>query len=158
MSSVRQLLPGLKYEFVEDDKYDITDPNFSYDIKKLDQKLPDNAKPDKIFHKTYTGFSPIVGKEIAYRAGIDQRISWGLVSEDEKERMNDILYEIRDNIASQNLCAYSYKSDKKIKEFHTLDLTHLDYEKEKYSIMSFINIKKFIYCFTHETIFFFFII
>ncbi|WP_416335255.1 NFACT family protein [Anaerococcus sp. DFU013_CI05] len=136
MSSVRQLLPGLKYEFVEDDKYDITDPNFSYDIKKLDQKLPDNAKPDKIFHKTYTGFSPIVGKEIAYRAGIDQRISWGLVSEDEKERMNDILYEIRDNIASQNLCAYSYKSDKKIKEFHTLDLTHLDYEKEKYSLMS----------------------
>ncbi|WP_296141329.1 NFACT family protein [uncultured Anaerococcus sp.] len=136
MSSVRQLLPGLKYEFVEDDKYDITDPKFSYDIKKLDQKLPDNAKPDKIFHKTYTGFSPIVGKEIAYRAGIDQRISWGLVSEDEKERMNDILYEIRDNIASQNLCAYSYKSDKKIKEFHTLNLTHLDYEKEKYSLMS----------------------
>ncbi|MFO3664828.1 NFACT family protein [Anaerococcus sp. ENR0831] len=136
MSSVRQLLPGLTYEFVEDDKFDITNPNFSYDIKKLNQKLADNAKPDKIFHKTYTGFSPIVGKEIAYRAGIDPRITWGLVSEAEKEKMNDILLQIRNDILNQNLEAYSYKSDKKIKEFHALELSHLDYESIKYSLMS----------------------
>lgn len=136
MSSVRQLLPGLTYEFVEDDKYDITDPNFSYDIKKLNQKLPDNSKPDKIFHKTYTGFSPIVGKEIAYRAGIDPRITWGLVSESEKEKMNDILLQIRDDIINQNLKAYSYKSEKKVKDFHSLELSHLDFENVKYDLMS----------------------
>lgn len=136
MSSVRQLLPGLTYEFVEDSKYDITDTKFTYDIKKLDQKLADNTKPDKIFHKTYTGFSPIVGKEIVYRAGIDPRITWGLVSEDEKRMMNEILYQIRDDILNKNLEAYSYKDKKKIREFHTLKLTHLSYEENNYQLMS----------------------
>ena len=136
MSSVRQLLPGLTYEFVEDSKYDITDTEFSYDIKKLDQKLADNTKPDKIFHKTYTGFSPIVGKEIVYRAGIDPRITWGLVSEDEKQIMNEILYQIRDDIFNKNLAAYSYKDNKKVKEFHTLKLTHLNYQENNYELMS----------------------
>lgn len=147
MSSVRQLLPGLTYEFVEDDKYDITDPNFSYDIKKLDQRLADNTRPDKIFHKNYTGFSPVVGKEIAHRAGIDPRITWGLVSEDEKEKMNKILYQIRDDIINDNLGSYSYKDNKKIKEFHTLELTYLDYEKNQHNLMSeavdeFFNVNK----------------
>lgn len=136
MSSVRQLLPGLTYEFVEDSKYDITDTEFTYDIKKLDQKLADNTKPDKIFHKTYTGFSPIVGKEIVYRAGIDPRITWGLVSEDEKRMMNEILYQIRDDILNKNLEAYSYKYNKKVREFHTLKLTHLSYEENNYQLMS----------------------
>ncbi|WP_394018145.1 Rqc2 family fibronectin-binding protein [Anaerococcus cruorum] len=136
MSSVRQLLPGLTYEFVEDSKYDITDTEFTYDIKKLDQKLADNTKPDKIFHKTYTGFSPIVGKEIVYRAGIDPRITWGLVSEDEKRMMNKILYQIRDDILNKNLEAYSYKDKKKVREFHTLKLTHLSYEENNYQLMS----------------------
>lgn len=136
MSSVRQLLPGLTYEFVEDSKYDITDTEFTYGIKKLDQKLADNTKPDKIFHKTYTGFSPIVGKEIVYRAGIDPRITWGLVSEDEKRMMNKILYQIRDDILNKNLDAYSYKDHKKVREFHTLKLTHLNYEENNYQLMS----------------------
>lgn len=136
MSSVRQLLPGLTYEFVEDNKYDITDPDFSYDIKKLDQKLADNTKPDKIFHKNYTGFSPIVGKEIVYRAGIDPKINWGLVSEHEKNNMNNILYQFRDDIINNNLEAFSYTDGKKIKEFHTIDLSNLDYSKKNYELMS----------------------
>jgi len=136
MSSVRQLLPGLTYEFVEDNKYDITDPDFSYDIKKLDQKLADNTKPDKIFHKNYTGFSPIVGKEIVYRAGIDPKINWGLVSEHEKNNMNNILYQFRDDIINNNLEAFSYTDGKKIKEFHTIDLSNLDYSKNHYELMS----------------------
>ena len=147
MSSVRQLLPGIIYKFVEDDKYDITAPSFSYDIKKLDQRLADNTRPDKIFHKNYTGFSPVVGKEIAHRAGIDPRITWGLVSEDEKEKMNEILYQLRTDIINDNLDSYSYKDDKKIKEFHTLELTYLDYEKNQYNLMSeavdeFFNVNK----------------
>lgn len=147
MSSVRQLLPGLTYKFVEDDKYDITDPNFSYNIKKLDQRLADNTRPDKIFHKNYTGFSPVVGKEITHRAGIDPRITWGLVSEDEKEKMNEILYQLRTDIINDNLDSYSYKDDKKIKEFHTLELTYLDYEKNQHNLMSeavdeFFNVNK----------------
>ena len=131
MSSIRQILPGVKYEFVDDDKYDITDESFDYDIKKLDQKLSDSTRPDKIFHKTYTGFSPIVGKELIYRAGIDSRINWGLVSESEKDRLNNLLYELRDEIINGNLKSFTYSDDKKIKEFHTIKLSHLDFKENR---------------------------
>jgi len=147
MSSIRQILPGVKYEFVDDDKYDITDESFDYDIKKLDQKLSDSTRPDKIFHKTYTGFSPIVGKELIYRAGIDSRINWGLVSESEKDRLNNLLYELRDEIINGNLKSFTYSDDKKIKEFHTIKLSHLDFKEKSHSTMSesieeFYNINK----------------
>ena len=147
MSSIRQILPGVKYEFVDNDKYDITDESFDYDIKKLDQKLSDSTRPDKIFHKTYTGFSPIVGKELIYRAGIDSRINWGLVSESEKDRLNNLLYELRDEIINGNLKSFTYSDDKKIKEFHTIKLSHLDFKEKSYSTMSesieeFYNINK----------------
>lgn len=136
MSSVRQVLPGIVYKFVEDDKYDITKDNFNYDIKKLDQKLADNTRPDKIFYKTYTGFSPIVGKELVYRAGIDPRINWGLVSESEKEILNKLLYELRDDILNDNLSSFTYSNEKKIKDFHTIKLSHLSLEETSYPMMS----------------------
>ncbi|WP_297281086.1 NFACT family protein [uncultured Anaerococcus sp.] len=136
MSSIRQILPGLSYDFVEDDKYDITDEDFDYDIIKMDQKLADSTRPDKIFYKTYTGFSPIVGKELIYRAGIDSRINWGLVSESEKIRLNELLYKLREDILNNNLGSFSYRNEKKIKDFHTLKLNHLNLEETDYSLMS----------------------
>lgn len=136
MSSIRQILPGLIYEFVEDDKYDITDEDFDYDIIKMDQKLADSTRPDKIFYKTYTGFSPMVGKELIYRAGIDSRINWGLVSESEKIRLNELLYKLREDILNNNLGSFSYRNEKKIKDFHTLKLNHLNLEETDYSLMS----------------------
>jgi len=147
MSSVRQILPGLKYEFIEDNKYDITSETFDYDIKKLDQKLSDNIRPDKIFHKTYTGFSPIVGKELIYRAGIDSRINWGLVSEAEKDILNNLLYELRKDIINDKLKSFTYSNDKKIKEFHTIKLSHLDFKEKAHPTMSesieeFYNVNK----------------
>ena len=147
MSSVRQILPGLKYEFIEDNKYDITSETFDYDIKKLDQKLSDNTRPDKIFHKTYTGFSPIVGKELIYRAGIDSRINWGLVSESEKGILNNLLYELRKDIINDKLKSFTYSNDKKIKEFHTIKLSHLDFKEKAHPTMSesieeFYNVNK----------------
>lgn len=147
MSSVRQILPGLKYEFIEDNKYDITSETFDYDIKKLDQKLSDNTRPDKIFHKTYTGFSPIVGKELIYRAGIDSRINWGLVSESEKDILNNLLYELRKDIINDKLKSFTYSNDKKVKEFHTIKLSHLDFKEKAHPTMSesieeFYNVNK----------------
>ena len=136
MSSVRQLLPGLTYEFVDDDKYDILDPEFSYDIKKLNQKLPDNAKPKSVIYKNYTGFSPLASEELIHRSGIDSRINWGLVSESEKTKLNELIYELRNDILSNNLHAYSYSDGKKIKDYHTLQMTHLDFHQKEYSLMS----------------------
>ena len=136
MSHVRQLLPSLKYEFIEDSKQDITEKNFNFDIKALNQKLADTTTPYKIFYQNYQGFSPIIGKELIYRAGIDPSIKWGLVSENEKELLNNQLYEIREDIFNDNLYAYSYEESDSVKEFHTLKLTHLAFKEINYDFMS----------------------
>lgn len=136
MSSIRQVLPGLKYNFIQSDKIDISNQNFVKNIKILDQKLPDNAIPFKILYQNYQGFSPILAKELVFRAGIDSRINWGLVSEKEKESLNDLLYKLQNDILSENLKAYSYKDDKKIREFHTLKLSHINFTEVEHPLMS----------------------
>ncbi len=136
ISSVRQILPNLGYEFIDDGKYDISADDFSFDILKLDQKLPDTAIPYKIFNQNYTGFSPIVGKELIYQANIDSKIKWGLVSEDEKRKLNDLFIILREDIRNDNLKSYYYESEGKIKEFHTIDLKHLAYKKIDCDLMS----------------------
>lgn len=136
MSSVRQILPNLGYEFIDDGKYDISADDFSFDILKLDQKLPDTAIPYKIFNQNYTGFSPIVGKELIYQANIDPKIKWGLVSEDEKRKLNDLFLKLREDIRNANLKSYYYEFEGKIKEFHTIELKNLAYKKIECDLMS----------------------
>lgn len=136
ISSVRQILPNLTYEFIDDGKYDISADDFSFDILKLDQKLPDTAIPYKIFNQNYTGFSPIVGKELIYQANIDPNIKWGLVSEDEKRKLNDIFLKLREDIRNGNLKSFYYEFEGKIKEFHTIELKNLAYKKIACDLMS----------------------
>lgn len=136
MSSVREIFPSLQYEFIDDDKEDITKDDFKLDIKTLDQKLADNQVPYKIFHQNYTGFSPDVGKELVFRAGIDDRINWGLVSEDEKRKLDKLLQELAEDIRNNKLSSFVYKDKYKIKDFHCLELTHLSYKRDLMNTMS----------------------
>ena len=136
MSSVRQILPSLTYDFMDDNKIDISRDDFVKDIKYLDQRLADTQVPYKIFHENYTGFSPSVGKELIYRAGIDERINWGLVSESEKEVLNNELFVLRENILKNKLSSFVYKNNIKIKDYHTIEFKHLNFEKEEFKSMS----------------------
>lgn len=136
MSSVRQIFPSLEYESISSEKVDISEDDFNRDIFSLDQNLPNSFKPFRLFHTNYEGFSPTVGKELVHRAGIDPEVSWGLVSEDEKERLNKVLLKLRDDIINKKLGAYSYKDEKKVKDFHCLDLSYLNFNKHSYQYMS----------------------
>ncbi len=88
-SSVREVLPGLNYEFppmipkhnlFKDNAQTITDSIFSHSSKMLSKAVID----------TIGGISPLIGREVAYRAVFaDKQIS--LLSEIEKERvMNEV--------------------------------------------------------------------
>lgn len=136
MSSVRQIFPSLAYERIKSDKIDISENNFSEDILAISSKIPDGFEPYKIFYTYYEGFSPIVGRELIHRANIDPRLNWGLVSESDKEELNKILYKLRDDIVENNLESYAYRDERKIKEYHTLRLTHLNFTESKYELMS----------------------
>lgn len=136
MSSVRQIFPSLPYERIKSDKIDISENNFTEDIFAISSKIPNGYEPYKIFYTYYEGFSPIVGRELIHRANIDPRLNWGLVSESDKDELNKILYKLRDDIVENNLESYAYRDERKIKEYHTLKLTHLNFTESKYELMS----------------------
>lgn len=136
MSSVREVLPGLKYELPINEKIDLTKDDFSKDIWYFDQKLPDSTDPRKFFYTNYTGISPIFAKEICHRAGIDPRIKWNLVSEKEKEALNKLLYEYVDKIKNNDFESFTYSNGEKIKNFYCFELSHLNFKEEKYELVS----------------------
>ena len=136
MSSIRQIFPSLPYERIKSDKIDISENNFTEDIFAISSKIPNGYEPYKIFYTYYEGFSPIVGRELIHRANIDPRLNWGLVSESDKEELNKILYKLRDDIVENKLESYAYRDERKIKEYHTLRLTHLNFTESKYELMS----------------------
>lgn len=136
MSSVRQIFPSLTYERIASDKVDISEDSFTEDIFSLSPKIPNGMEPYKVFYTYFEGFSPVVGREMIYRAGIDPRINWGLVSEADKEALNKLLLKLRDDILEDNLGAYDYRGDRKIKDYHTLRLSHLNFKETSHNLMS----------------------
>lgn len=136
MSSVRQIFPSLKYEKIKSEKIDIFDDNFNEDIFAISHRIPNGIEPYKVFYTYYEGFSPIVGKELIHRANIDPRINWGLISEADKGELNQLLLNLKDDILYDRLEAYDYREGKKIKEYHTLKLSYLNFEEKSYELMS----------------------
>lgn len=136
MSSVRQIFPSLTYEQIPSEKIDLTKDDFNKDIFYLSPRIPNSFEPYKVFYTYYEGFSPLVGKELIYRAKIDSRINWGLVSEADKEELNKLLYDLRKDILNNKLGAFEYKTERKIKEYHTISLSHLNFEEKSYDFMS----------------------
>ena len=95
-SSVREILPGLKYELPPmQEKCDI----LSDDSNKIVSRIL--SHPEKMLSKAVLecieGFSPIVGREIAYRTVFgDKQV--GLLSNIEKERLENEISIIKDEI------------------------------------------------------------
>lgn len=97
-SSVREILPGLKYELPPmQDKCDILSDGISEIVGKIlsqSEKMLSKAILDVV-----EGFSPVVGREIAYRTiYTDKQV--GLLSDIEKERLENELNIIKDEIIS----------------------------------------------------------
>ncbi|MDD7306307.1 MAG: NFACT RNA binding domain-containing protein [Peptoniphilaceae bacterium] len=136
MSSIRQVLPGVKYKLPINNKIDITKDGFKEDIYYFDQKLPDSTNPRKFFYNTYTGLSPLFAEEICFRAGIDPRINWNLVSESEKENLNNLLYMYIEKIKNKQFKGLTYSNDTKIKEFYCFKLSHLNLSEESHTLIS----------------------
>lgn len=129
MSSVREILPGLEYKFIESNKINILESDFSLDILKLDKNIADNQNPEKLLYENYLGFSPTIAKELIYKSNIDPRINWGLVSEDEKQLLNDNLYELRNSLINNMYSPVLYKNSRNYKEFYSFDLSSFGFEK-----------------------------
>lgn len=136
MSSVREILPGLNYDFIESEKINILKADFYEDILKLDKNISDNQNPEKLLYEKYLGFSPAIAKELIYKSSIDPRINWELVSEDEKKLLNENLYKLRSDLINNIYNPVLYKDNRKYKEFYCFNLSSLGFEKIKYNTIS----------------------
>lgn len=99
-SSVREILPGIKYELPPiPEKCNILTDN----AEKIVDSILD--KPEKMLSKaildTLEGISPIVGREIAYRTVFGDKQT-GMLSNIEKERLNTEISTIKSEIVSNN--------------------------------------------------------
>ncbi len=99
-SSVREILPGLRYELPPlQEKCDIINddaPSISKTILSHSEKMLSKAILESV-----EGFSPIVGREIAYRTVFgDKQV--GLLSEIEKERLENEINIIKNEIKEKN--------------------------------------------------------
>ncbi len=109
-SSVREILPGLKYELPPmQEKCNIITDNSE---KIVDIIL---SKPEKMLSKAILecveGFSPVVGREIAYRTVFgDKQV--GLLSQIEKERLDNEISIIKDEIINNKSFTMLVSNDK----------------------------------------------
>ena len=95
-SSVREILPGLKYELPPmQEKCDIINDSAEKIVNEI------ISKPEKMLSKAILeaveGFSPIVGREIAYRTVFDDK-QVGLLIDIEKERLLNEISNIKSEI------------------------------------------------------------
>jgi predicted ribosome quality control (RQC) complex YloA/Tae2 family protein len=109
-SSVREILPGLRYELPPiQEKCDI----FSDDTTEIASKI--FSYPEKMLSKAILecieGFSPIVGREIAYRTVFgDKQV--GMLSDIEKERLENEISLIKDEIIDNKSFIVLVSNDK----------------------------------------------
>ncbi len=100
-SPIREILPGLKYKLPPlQEKCDILTDNVDFILNTI------ISHPEKLISKavleSIEGFSPIVGREIAYRTVYgDKQV--GLLSELEKERLKNEIFVIKTDIVNDKL-------------------------------------------------------
>lgn len=121
MSRVRAVYPGSHFENIESDKIDV----FS-DFKDLNSiDIADNLKIFKIFYMNYDGFSPIIGREISYRADLDPKRNYGSLSEKEKNLLNNEFIAIKEKIIDKDFHPNLIYRDDKLDGFYCFELKHL---------------------------------
>jgi len=141
MSRVRQVLPGLKYEFPpSNDKVNPIDINFDTFIKIYDKENK-NTQIFKFLYTNFIGLSPLISREICYRAHIDERKSMEYLDINEKELLFKSLKELMEDIKfknfSPNIIFHSERNE--IIDFHSMNISqYSDMNIEHNESMSFI--------------------
>ena len=120
VSSVREVLPGRKYFVpVTDEKYD----PFALDEDILESIFAKPLPVSKAIYTSLTGFSPVIGQEIAYRAHIDGDLSCQALNPSEVIRLTDELTRFIDSIKDNDFAPCIYYSKDTIRDYFALPLS-----------------------------------
>lgn len=132
MSRVRAIYPGTILDQLESDKIDILESDTG--LEDLD--IADNMQTFKVFYSFFTGFSPVMGREICYRADIDPKRNYGSLTSDDKVALNIAFTEIRDLIRNEDFNPNLIYQDGRLTSFYCMDLAHLGRDTKELPSMS----------------------
>ena len=116
ISRVRQILPGLTYENIADNKIDITNKVVS--PSNIISSLEKPIKLSKLFYLNYTGFSPQLGEEIIYRGNLNFEMRTSDLSNSDIINLDNSFFSVTDEIL---------KSQYEFKLYKTNDNNHLNF-------------------------------
>lgn len=135
MSRVRQVLPGLVYETLEDEKLNLIEDD------KLPSELIDresNSQVYKSFYKLYTGLSPLIAKEICYLSNIDPEEKISNLNTTDLQKIDEAFISIRTTIRDKNYkpCIFEDSKDLKPIDFYAFKLKNMGLEAQYEDSMS----------------------
>lgn len=134
MSSVREVLPGRTY-FIPDTQ-NKKNP-LEVTAEEILSLYTDNRSVHKFFYSIFTGISPLISQEIAYRAGIDSSLPVSELSESEKLHLTHTFLQLIEEIESEQFTPNIVFENGEPQEFSSLLLescAHL--ECRQYSTIS----------------------
>jgi len=135
MSRVRQILPGIIYEYPpHEDKINPLDSTKDYFFKKMDLSNK-NLPCFKFFYFNYLGLSPLISREICFDANIDIDRTIGSLYASDKEALyesfNNLVEKVSNNEFKPNYILSNNENE--IMAFHALDINQLGSRKKIYS-------------------------
>lgn len=135
MSRVRQILPGFTYDYPPmNDKINPIDATIE-EFTGFIQNEKENTSIFKVFYFHYLGLSPLIGKEICYRATIDKKRTTNSLTNDEIIvlflEFKGIMDLVKENIF--NPLYINSKSTNEMLEFYALDLNQFDGENKEFT-------------------------
>ncbi|EFI42340.1 NFACT family protein [Peptoniphilus sp. oral taxon 386] len=135
MSSIREILPSTTYSIEPiSNKIDPISKNSLYDSIEF---FDENKSIKNNLIKTYTGLSPTIVREIAYRANIDENRMFFDLSPNEKEKLIQSYDEIIRDLKNHNYYPIIIKSDNNLIDFSCIDLKmYPEKEKQNYNSIS----------------------
>lgn len=136
VSSLREVLPGRSY-FIPSMQEDKIDP-LTCSKEKISEKLKERPLSIcKAIYTTFTGLSPVIANEIAYRAGFDADAPIASLSEDELLHLANHCSFVFADIAEHNYHPVIIRKEKEPVEFSALFLTmYKDYTSTEYTSIS----------------------
>lgn len=135
MSRVRELMPGLIYRPLEDNKIDLLKQD-TLPSQVIDRTS--NSQTYKAFYQNFTGMSPALGKELSFQADIDPLFPQAKLEEEDIKRIDIAYLGLREKIRSNNFSpTIIYAEDKKsLKDFYCFDLSYLSGPRQAYQSLN----------------------
>nr|WP_072514194.1 NFACT RNA binding domain-containing protein [Ndongobacter massiliensis] len=121
MSRVRQIYPGIAYNAIPSGKRDITKQPLA--TREELETLPGNGALFRLFYQNFTGFSPLIGQEICFRAALDSDRTLDSLTETERETLWQAFDSVQQAIRKNDFSPALYHGRRD--EFYSLSLQHL---------------------------------